>query len=120
MLVSFIRLCFSLVFMLPGTLITFPLSTAISFYSEREKIRCLKASTVKITGNDVLATTKIVAYISTYPFYLILFSFLFNKYLQSYTGIEETYYLLFFFLFPLLSIISIRSYDGVKTHYTDF
>ena len=41
MFISFIRLCFSLIFYLPGNIITFPLSTAISYYTERERIKAL-------------------------------------------------------------------------------
>ena len=59
MLMSLIRLILSLIFMLPGSLMLMPLTTTISFYSERERIRCLKASTVKIMANDVLASVKI-------------------------------------------------------------
>jgi glycerol-3-phosphate O-acyltransferase/dihydroxyacetone phosphate acyltransferase len=109
--------------MLPGGIITFPLSTAISFYAERERIKALKGSVVKIKGNDVLATAKIVAFICTYPVYLVLFTFLFYLSL-SYYGFSQAaawyYSFIFYILYPIISIISIRSHDGVRTHYTEF
>jgi len=79
MIVSLIRLVFSIIFVLPGDIMTLPLSTMISFYAERERVKALKASSVKVKGNDVLASIKIVAYISTLPIYLIIFTILFNR-----------------------------------------
>mmetsp|Transcript_37820 Transcript_37820/g.57887 ORF Transcript_37820/g.57887 Transcript_37820/m.57887 type:complete len:306 (-) Transcript_37820:21-938(-) len=124
MLISLARLVLSFIFMLPGNIMTFPLSTAIAFYSERERIKALKKSTVKVTANDVLASIKILAYISTYPIYLMMFTFLFNTTLQVYFEFDRaqayTYSTFFFFFFPIISVVSIRSHDGVRTHYTDF
>lgn len=124
MVVSLVRLLFSLIFMLPGNIITFPLSTAIAFYSENERIKALKSSSVKVKANDVLASIKILAYISTFPLYLIIFTLLFNFTLSNYYGFsrgEASYYsTVFFFLYPVISVISIRSHDGVRTHYTEF
>ena len=79
---SFIRLMLSLIFVLPGNLMTFPLSAAINFYTEQERIKALKASTVKIKANDVRSSIKIVAYLSTYPIYLCIFTFLFHYFLK--------------------------------------
>jgi hypothetical protein len=124
MFISLIRLLLSLLFVLPGDLMVFPLSAAISYYTEQERIKALKGSVVKIKANDVRSTVKIVAYISTYPIYLVLFTLLFNRvliYQYSFTSMAAVFYSwIFFWMFPLFSLVSIRSHDGVKTHYTDF
>ena len=124
MLYSLIRLLFSLVFTLPGNIMLFPLSTAIAYYAENERIKALKKSSVKIKGNDVLATIKLTAYIATLPVYLFIFTILFNLYINAYTdlavGQTRLYTLIFFFAFPVIQVISIRSHDGVRTHYTQF
>ena len=79
---SLIRLILSMIFVLPGNLMTFPLSAAINFYTEQERIKALKASSVKIKANDVRSSIKILAYISTYPVYLCVFTFMFTKILK--------------------------------------
>ena len=103
---------------------TFPLSTAINHYTEVMRIKALKASTVKVKANDVRSSIKILAYISTYPIYLCIFSILFRTFLRKYYLFERAdswyYSFIFFMIYPILSIVSIRSYDGVKTHYTEF
>ena len=64
MILSFVRLLLSLLFVLPGNIMCFPLTTAISFYSEAERIKALKGSNVKIKANDVLSSIKIIAYVN--------------------------------------------------------
>ena len=88
LLISFVRLILSLVFVLPGNIMSLPLSTAIAFYAEQERIKALKSSTVKVKANDVLASIKVLAYISTFPIYLILFTFLVQIVLQFYYEVE--------------------------------
>ena len=124
MLISLIRLCFSLIFYLPGNIISFPLSTAIAYYTENERIKALKSSSVKIRANDVRASIKILAYMSTYPMYVIFFTIAFNRLLRWYYEISRAdtyiYSFYFFILYPIFSIISIRSHEGVQTHYKNF
>ena len=101
-----------------------PLSLYISFFAEQERIKALKSSTVKIKANDVTASTKITAYISTFPLYLCFFTYIFNRILRWYYQVEraETYLytLIFFVVFPIFQVFSIRSHDGVNTHYSEF
>jgi glycerol-3-phosphate O-acyltransferase/dihydroxyacetone phosphate acyltransferase len=77
MMLSLVRLILSLMFVLPGYIMMFPLSSIISIYAEKERIKALKSSVVKIKGYDVLATVKTVAYISTFPIYLTVFTYIF-------------------------------------------
>lgn len=124
MLLSLVRLLFSLIFVIPGNIMLYPLSSAVSFYAEAERIKALKASTVKIKANDVLASIKVLAYISTFPLYLGFFTYVFNRVLRWYYHFERleaySYTVIFFFAFPILQMISIRSHHGVVTHYNDF
>jgi hypothetical protein len=124
MAISLIRLFFCLIFVIPGNLMIFPLSTAISFYTERERIKALKGSTVKVKANDVRSSIKILAYISVYPFYVTLFTFIFYRIMRWYflhDKASAAYYTsLFFIFFPIIQMISIRSHDGARTHFTEF
>ena len=79
---SFVRLLFCLIFVIPGEIMIFPLSIAIGYYSEQQRIKALKGSTVKIKANDVLASTKIIAYICAYPLYLTLFTVIFRYFIS--------------------------------------
>ena len=84
----------------------------------------MKGSKVKVKANDVRSSIKIVAYISTYPIYLCLFTLLFNRvliYQYGLTYMRAAFYSwIFFWVFPIISVVSIRSHDGVRTHYTEF
>ena len=122
MMMSLVRLLFSLIFVLPGNWIIYPLSLVISNYVERERIKALKNSVVKIKAQDVAASLKIFTYICLYPFYLAFFCALFY-YSLRWCGIEsghKRYTMIFFFAFPITSLIAIRSHDGVQTHMTEF
>jgi glycerol-3-phosphate O-acyltransferase/dihydroxyacetone phosphate acyltransferase len=121
---SFVRLLFCLIFVIPGYIMIFPLSFTIGNYSEYQRIKSLKGSTVKVKANDVLASTKIIAYICTYPLYLTLFTIIFRYFVYWFFEYEKAFcnYLtsIFFIAFPILQMISIRSHDGVKTHFREF
>jgi len=124
LIIAFVRLCLSLIFCIPGNVIIFPLSVYISTQVEKERIKALKGSSVKIKANDVRSSVKILAYMSTYPFYVIGFTILFNRLMRWYFGFDSSdtryYSFLFFILYPIFSIIAIRSHDGVRTHYKEF
>lgn len=77
MIVAFMKWIVCLIFVLPGNLMIFPMSSTVAFYAERERIKALKGSNVKIRGDDVLASIKTLAYISTFPIYLIFFTYMF-------------------------------------------
>jgi hypothetical protein len=124
LMLSLIRLLLSLMFVLPGNIIMFPLTSFIGIYAERERLKALKSSTVKVKANDVLASIKTLAYISTFPIYLGIFTYVFNRILRWYyefdRGEAYGYTLIFFVIFPVLQIISIRSHHGVVSHNNDF
>ena len=102
----------------------FPLRTFVTFYAEKERIKALNASTVKIKANDVLASIKCLAYMITFPVYLLLTTLIFRHFLRRYWLVARSdswlMALVFFVIFPTFQLISMRSHDGVKTHGAEF
>ena len=86
MLWSLLRLMLSLIFVLPGNWMTYPLTLFIGSYVERERIKALKNSVVKVKAQDVSASLKIFTYICLYPFYLAFFCCLFYSVLRMVTS----------------------------------
>ena len=66
-LFSIIKLIFSLIFVLPGLLTMAPLSMVNKILAEKERIRALKRSSVKVAGVDVMGSTKILTSFVLYP-----------------------------------------------------
>jgi glycerol-3-phosphate O-acyltransferase/dihydroxyacetone phosphate acyltransferase len=54
------RMLFNGAVALPGLLLGLPLLAMTRYFSENERVKALKTSTVKITGRDVLATYKVL------------------------------------------------------------
>lgn len=106
-IVSFIRMCISLVFVLPGNIMMFPLSVTVGFYAEQERLSALKSSSVKVKANDVLSSIKITAYLSTFPIYLIAFTLAIDFWMKWYfvtlSNVDRIFYdTVFFFGFPII------------------
>ena len=124
MLSSFIRLCFSLIFVLPGNIMMFPLSVAISFYVEQQRLNALNSSSVKVKANDTLSSTKILTYMAAAPIYYLFFSFCFDFVLRYHFLLNATdiafWDTVFMALFPIIQLIAVRSHDGAKTHHIEF
>jgi len=124
MLYSLWKWFWCLLFVIPGNLITYPLTVVINYQTELERIKALKNSNVKIKANDVAASYKIFAYICAFPLYLGFFTLIFNRFCRYYLELDRvdafSYSTLFFILFPITSLIAIRSHDGVVTHFTEF
>lgn len=76
-------LLISLIFVLPGNLMLFPLSSAIAFKGEQERLKALKKSVVKVKATDVLASFKLTTYIVSFPIYLIMFTYIYNLTLRK-------------------------------------
>lgn len=124
MLWSVYKWFWCMLLIIPGNLITYPLTTVVNYQTELERIKALKNSNVKIKANDVSASFKIFAYICSFPLYLGFFTLLFNRlcihYFEFDTVTAYSYSTFFFILFPVTSLVSIRSHDGVVTHFTEF
>jgi len=112
---------FSLVFSLPGLMMLIPLGLVVGYFAEKERRKALAGSNVKVRAVDVMASVKVGSSLMLYPIYSILFTIAFYMFcgqkmeLSRTQCIEAT--IVFFIFFPILSIISIRSADGVVTHY---
>lgn len=68
----------SLTFALPGYLMTIPISMLLNTYTERERVKALANSKVKLSGKDVIASYKILASILVVPFAIGIYTILFN------------------------------------------
>jgi hypothetical protein len=53
-----------------------PMTTLVSYLSERERVKCLKASKVKLKGTDIVGSYKILLTITFFPFFQFLNTFL--------------------------------------------
>lgn len=124
MLFSLVKLIISLLFVLPGNIMIFPLTAAVSIKGEQERIKALKKSVVKVKATDVLASFKLKTYIVTFPLYLISFTYVYNFALRNYfeMSFSDALYptAVFFMLFPLLQLLSIMSHSNVQQNYNDF
>lgn len=72
--ISLIRLVISLLFIFPGLLSLIPLGIMVKVHGEKERIKALKASIVKVKGVDVVASKKILFCMKYYPVYCIIFT----------------------------------------------
>ena len=59
----------SLAFALPGLIVNMPVSIILGYLAEKERIKCLKASTVKVLGKDVITSYKLVIGAIVMPIY---------------------------------------------------
>lgn len=56
-----------------------PTTTLIAYQAEKERIKCLKASDVKVRGNDVVGSYKILLSMIYFPLATILHTILFYQ-----------------------------------------
>lgn len=60
-------ICFIISF--PGLVLYTPLGIIMNYLAEKERIKCLKASNVKVLGNDVVTSYKMVIGFILMPIY---------------------------------------------------
>lgn len=113
----------SLIFVLPGLLTLGPLHLLNKILAERERIRALKKSQVKIYGADVMGSTKIVTSFMLYPLLCIFWTLLLFVVQLYFGGLAFSASLVnciwFVIFFPLYSYICVRSIDGVADNYNN-
>ena len=77
----------------------------------------MKSSKVKVKGNDVVGSYKILLSLLLFPFTNILNSFIIYKLLDYYTELEDStcfkIVLLVYFLLPFFLTFMVRSYDSM-------
>jgi hypothetical protein len=102
----------------------FPLSVAISFYVEQQRLNALNSSSVKVKANDTLSSTKILTYMAAAPIYYLFFSFCFDFVLRYHFHLDATditfWDTVFMAIFPIIQLIAVRSHDGARTHHIEF
>jgi len=79
---------------------------------ERERIKCLKASKVKVLGKDVVASYKVICAMAILPLACISYSSLLYLILRHYAIKHKTLYtLLFLILYPVYSFAMLKTSD---------
>ena len=118
---SFVRMCLSLVFALPGLTMLLPLGLIVAYFAEAERRKALAGSEVKVKAVDVMASVKVAACLVLYPFQCVCFTLIFYQilcrhYLELSHSLSFELSIVFAVLYPLYSIVCIRSSDGVVRH----
>jgi glycerol-3-phosphate O-acyltransferase/dihydroxyacetone phosphate acyltransferase len=122
MLWSLGRLLLCLGLSLPGGVLFSPVIVLIRRLSERERLRCLRESKVKLEARDIVASYKIILGAALLPAYSILCSVLLYLILQRRQIIKGGYIaisacILFWLVY---APIAVRSFDGVLNHFKVF
>mmetsp|Transcript_5329 Transcript_5329/g.484 ORF Transcript_5329/g.484 Transcript_5329/m.484 type:complete len:135 (+) Transcript_5329:1219-1623(+) len=111
-LVTFL-ICFS--FALPGVLLNYPVGHVLSMLASTEREKCLKASKVKVKGNDVVASYIVKLGLVALPLYHCFFSTMLLYVLSNFTSLSGSkpllYSILFFVLYPLYSFRMLKATD---------
>jgi hypothetical protein len=95
-----------------------PMTSLIVYLSEKERIKCLKASKVKIRGNDVVGSYKIKLSVILFPIFQIINALMTYYLLGKFTNFTPTtnkrIALAVFFLVPIYALMMVRSVDSLK------
>jgi glycerol-3-phosphate O-acyltransferase/dihydroxyacetone phosphate acyltransferase len=93
-----------------------PTTTLIAYQAEKERIRCLKASNVKVKGNDVVGSYKILLSMIYFPITTGIHTTLFYFGLRKFTeyGREKCLKLslLIPLFMPIYAMLMVKSYDS--------
>lgn len=94
-----------------------PMTTLVVYLSEKERIKCLKASKVKIHGNDVVASYKMMLSLVLFPVFQILNAlltyFVLSKIGKFSSTTNRRIALAVFFLVPIYALVMVRSVDSL-------
>lgn len=107
----------SLVFALPGFIMSAPIAILLNTLTERERKKALANSKVKVQGKDVVASYKILTSFVLVPISVILYTILFYislikwDFVADHNRLKAT--LIFFLSWPIYIIGMIRSNDGL-------
>lgn len=99
---------------LPATLLLLPVLFIAHVISKQKAVEALKKSSVKVKGNDVLATWKVLVCIVVIPIIHLFYCFLvwmgMNWYGREKLGVEnygERFAIVFFFFVPFISLLNV-------------
>lgn len=79
-LMSLVRMSFSLIFSVPGMAMLIPIGLIVSFVAEKERRQSLATSVIKVKGTDVMASVKVRASLVLYPVYCLVSTLMFFIY----------------------------------------
>jgi hypothetical protein len=93
------------------------MTTLIVYLSEKERIKCLKASKVKIRGNDVVGSYKITASFLLFPIFQIINAlityFLLTKFTKLRPETNKKIAIAVFLLVPIYALMMVKSVDSL-------
>lgn len=94
-----------------------PMTTLVAYLSEKERIKCLKASKVKVKGNDVVGSYKILVSLVLFPIFQVFNSIMTYVVLSNLTNWKpETVKKLaiaVLILVPLYALFMVRGLDSL-------
>lgn len=94
-----------------------PTTTLIAYQAERERIKCVKKSEVKIRGNDVVGSYKILLSMIYFPITTAAHTYILYKCLRKFTEFETSkcwrICMLVPALMPIYALIFVQSYDSL-------
>ena len=86
LVISYIRMFFSLIFAFPGILMLIPLGLVLQYAAEKERRKALNSSSVKVKAVDVMASVKVGTSVFLLPIYCLIFLAMLYFYLVNYTS----------------------------------
>ena len=102
---------------IPGVIFMGPMTSLVVYLSEKERVKCLKASKVKLHGNDVVGSYKIMVSLVLFPIFQIVNSlltyFVLTKLDKFSVTTNRRIALAVFFLVPIYALIMVRSVDSL-------
>ena len=94
-------------FALPGVLLGGPFALLLQYLSEKERVKALAGSKVKISANDVVASYKIVCAFVVFPIMSMIYTTGFYLLMAAFVSSNGRYQVLltvgFFLLWPIYS-----------------
>lgn len=109
------RSIFSFILAIPGLIMTIPLGLLVEILSERERLKALANSKVKILGKDVVASYKILSSFIIVPFAITIYTCMFLVGIRRFAFGKKHQFklsLLFFFCWPIYVYFMIKSVDN--------
>ena len=120
-----LRLCIVrpvLIQALPGIILMGPTTSLIAYQAQKERLRCLKNSDVKVRGNDVVGSYKILLSMIYFPITTGIHTVILYKCLRKFTELPQNkcmkICLLIPLLMPLYALLLVKSYDSLGRSWT--
>lgn len=103
-----------------GFMMTLPAAIVLNIYTERERMKALANSKVKISGKDVVASYKVLAALVIVPISICIYTAAFYFSIGKWNLVDPSSRtkatIAFLFAWPIYIIAMIRSNDGLVRH----